>query len=94
MATTVYPLPMDAKLAREVARAAKATGLSRAELMRQALAFGLPTVVEALRKPTGRRLTAVAPLPAKQARALYRLEDDDRQQISRLMSVQRFEVPE
>jgi uncharacterized protein involved in type VI secretion and phage assembly len=91
MATTVYPLPLDASLAREVARAAKATGLSRAELMRQALSFGLPTVVEALRKSTG-RVTAVAPLPARQARALYRLEDDDRQQVGRLVSAQRFEV--
>lgn len=48
MATTVYPLPMDPNLAREVAKAAKATGLSKAELMRQALAFGIPTVIERL----------------------------------------------
>lgn len=91
MATAVYPLPMDADLAREVTRAAKATGLTRAELMRQALAFGIPTVVEALRKPSG-RVTAVAPLPMKQARALYRLEDDDRPLTRRLMAAQRFEV--
>lgn len=91
MATSVYPLPMDAELAREVTRAAEATGLSRAELMRQALAFGIPTVVEALRKPSG-RVTAVAPLPMKQARALYRLEDDDRPLTRRLMAAQRFEV--
>jgi len=32
MATTVYPLPMDEILAREVVRAARATGLTRAEL--------------------------------------------------------------
>lgn len=91
MATTVYPLPMDSNLAREVANAAKKTGLSRAELMRQALAFGIPTVVEALRRPTG-RVTAVAPLPTKQARALYRLEDDDRPITRQLMASQRFEV--
>jgi hypothetical protein len=91
MASVVYPLLMDANLAREVARAARATGLSRAELMRQALAFGLPTVVEALRKPSG-RVTSVAPLPAKEARALYRMEDDDRPQIGRRMAAQRMEV--
>ncbi|MEI2762446.1 ribbon-helix-helix protein, CopG family [Methanothrix soehngenii] len=79
---------MDANLAREVARAAKATGLTKAELMRQALAFGVPAVVKALLKPSG-RVTAVAPLPAKQARALYRLQDDDRTQTSRLMAAQR-----
>lgn len=90
MASAVYPLPMDENLAREVARAAKATGLSKAELMRQALAFGLPTVLKALRKSSG-RLTVVDPLPAREARALYRLEDDDRQQAGRLMAAQRFE---
>ena len=49
MKTSVYPLPLDAVLAREVAKAAKASGLSRAELMRQAIAFGLPKVVKALK---------------------------------------------
>ncbi len=91
MATAVYPLPMDANLAREVAKAAKATGLSRAELMRQALAFGLPTVVKALAKAP-RRITAVDPLPPRQARALYRQDDDDGQQVGRLIAAQRFEV--
>lgn len=91
MASAVYPPPMDENHAREVARAARATGLPRAKLMRQAIAFGLPTVVKALHKSSG-RVTAVAPLPAKQARALYGLEDDDRLQTGRLMAAQRFEV--
>ncbi len=91
MAGAVYPLPMDEELAREVAKAAKETGLSRAELMRQALAFGLPRVVKALRKASS-RLTAVDPLPARQALALYGLEDDDRAQSRRLMAAQPFEV--
>ena len=91
MATAVYPLPMDPSLAREVAKAAKATGLSRAELMRQAIAFGLPTVVKALRRPP-RRLTAIDPLPVRQARALYRQDDDDGRQVGRLVAAQRFEV--
>ena len=55
------------------------------------IAFGLPTVVEALRKPSD-RVTAVSPLPPKQARALYALDDDDRPQIERLKGAQRFEV--
>lgn len=93
MASAVYPLPMDENLARQVAKAARETGLSRAELMRQALAFGLPRVLEALRKESG-RLTSVDPMPARQARALYRLEDDDREEIDRLMAAQRFEVPD
>ncbi len=45
MPTPVYPLPLSKELARQVAQAARETGLSRAELMRQALSFGLPKVV-------------------------------------------------
>lgn len=91
MASAVYPLPMDEELAREVAKAAEETGLSRAELMRQALAFGLPKVVKALRRNPV-RITAVEPWPARQARALYRQEDDDAPQIRRLLTAQTFEV--
>jgi hypothetical protein len=91
MKTSVYPLPLDAVLAREVAKAAKASGLSRAELMRQAIAFGLPKVVKALRKSSP-RITAVNPLPPKQARALYQQKDDDVREIGQLMAAQRFEV--
>jgi hypothetical protein len=57
--------------------------------MRQALAFGLPKVIAALRKPDG-RLTSVDPLPTKQAKALYRLQDDDTDQVSRLVNAQSF----
>lgn len=91
MASAVYPLPLNRNLARDVTRAARETGLSRAELMRQALAFGLPQVVRALRKPPA-RLVAVDPLASRQAKALYQQEEDDREQIERLVSAQRFEV--
>lgn len=87
MPTVIYPLPMNQELARQVTQGAKETGLSQAELMRQALAFGLPKVVAALRKSEG-RLTAVDPLPSKQARALYRLQDDDTEEVSRLIKAQ------
>ena len=91
MATVVYPLPMDANLAGEVAKAAKLTGLSRAELMRQALVFGLPTVIQALRKAP-HRITSVDPLSPRLARALYRQDEDDGHQVSRVMAAQCFEV--
>ena len=91
MASAVYPLPMDEKLAREVAKAAEETGLSRTELMRQALAFGLPKVVKALRRNPA-RLTTVEPWPTRQARALYRSVDDDAAPIRRLIAAQTFEV--
>jgi hypothetical protein len=88
---SAYPLPLDAALAREVAKAAKASGLSRAELMRQAIAFGHPKVAKEFRKSPP-RITAVNPLPPKQARALYQQEDDDVLEIGQLMAAQRFEV--
>ena len=93
MASAVYPLPMGEELARLVSQTASETGLSQAEVMRQALAFGLPRVLKALRKAKG-RLTAVNPLPASQARALYALPDDDGEQVDRMMSAQRLELPE
>ncbi len=89
MATVIYPLPMNRELARQVTQGAKETGLSQAELMRQALAFGLPEVLAALRKSKG-RLTSVDPLPAKQVKALYRLHDEDSEEVSRLMKAQSF----
>jgi hypothetical protein len=89
MPTVVYPLPMNEKLARQITQGAKDTGLSQAELMRQALAFGLPQVIEALRKPA-MRLTSVAPLPASAAKALYRLKDDDSELVGRLIAAQSF----
>ena len=91
MKASAYPLPLDAALAREVTKAAKASGLSRAELMRQAIAFGLPKVAKELRKSPP-RITAENPLPPKQARALYQQEDDDVLEIGQLMAAQRFEV--
>ncbi len=91
MPTVIYPLPMNKELARQVTQGAKETGLSQAELMRQALAFGLPKVIAALRKPPG-RLTSVDPLPARQARALYRVKDDDAAQVSRLIQAQQLQV--
>ncbi len=91
MPTAVYSLPVDRKLARKVSRTAQATGLSREEVLSQALALGLPQVTNAHRK-TSARLTAVNPLPSTKARALYRQPDDDRAQIERLMGAQRIEV--
>jgi len=91
MPTVIYPLPMNRELAQQVTRGAKETGLSQAELMRQALAFGLPKIVAALRKTEG-RLTSVDPLSAKQLKALYRLQDDDVEEVSRLTKGQHFPV--
>jgi hypothetical protein len=87
MPTVVYPLPLNKQLAHQVTQGARQTGLSQAELMRQALAFGLPRVIEALRKPSG-RLTSIDPLPAREAKALYGLDEDDREQVGRLIKAQ------
>lgn len=91
MKKMVYPLPLDAVLARQVSLAAEQSGLSRAELMRQAIAFGLPTVVKALGKAP-QRITNINPLSARHAKALYQEEDDDLREVHQRMAHQRFEV--
>ncbi len=92
MASAVYPLPMNEELARTVRQTALEAGMSRAEVMRQALRVGLPKVRAALRRTQG-RLTCVEPLPTQRVRLLYAQKDDDRVQIGRLMAAQRIEVP-
>jgi hypothetical protein len=93
MASAIYPLPLGEELARQVSQAAVETGLSQAEVMRQALSFGLPRVRKALRKAKS-RLTTVNPLPASEARALYALPEEDGEQIQRMLRAQRLEVLE
>lgn len=91
MPTAVYALPVGREMARKVSRIAQQTGLSKEEVLSQALALGLLQVTNARGKTTA-RLTAVNPLPPAKARALYRRPDDDREQIDRLMGAQRIEV--
>lgn len=48
MSQVTYPLGMPKELLKEVKRAAEETGLSVADVMRQAIKFGVPRVRQAL----------------------------------------------
>jgi hypothetical protein len=51
MKTVVVPIPVDIEIARMVAEGARATGLKKADVMRQGLRLGVPALVERLMAP-------------------------------------------
>jgi hypothetical protein len=72
MKTEIYPLPLPPDLAKVVRKAAKATGLSLAETMRQGLRRGIPTLTENL-SPDGRR----GPLTEEECRQCWGVPNDE-----------------
>lgn len=74
MKTEVYPLAVPVDLYKQMRKAAKETGLSIADIMRQSLRAGFPRICEQL--GTG-RITNVEPLPDKVAQRLYSRREDD-----------------
>jgi hypothetical protein len=85
MANATYPLAVPDDLVREVRAAAKDTGLTMAEAMRQSIRLGLPRLREAL---AAGRVTNVDPLPDKIARKLYSQPEDDTEGIKLFMAAQ------
>ena len=85
MKSETYPLAMPPDLYVEVRRTAKQTGLSLAEAMRQSMKLGLPKLRDQL--AVG-RVTNIDPLPAKVARRLYSMPDDDTDGIKQFMAAQ------
>ena len=86
-----YPLALPKDFCAELRAAADRTGLSMAEIIFQSSKLGLPLLVEQLGPP---RVTNLAPLPAKIARALYAKPDDDDEGIERFMAAQAKSVQE
>jgi hypothetical protein len=91
MKSITYPLAMPADFLNEMKQAAKATGLSTAAAIRQSAKLGLPKLLEEM--GTG-RVTNVAPLPDKVARALYAEPEDDADGIRRFMAAQSKSIQE
>jgi hypothetical protein len=91
MTTTVYPLAMNAELDRQVREASKLTGLSLAEVLRQATALGLPTLISSLAKTKG-RVTLVEPLPSADLARFYRRAEPDQEGINRFVAAQNLEA--
>ena len=75
MKSETYPLPMPGDLAAQVKKAAKETGLSKADVMRQSIRIGIPQLVGRLSKKSP--LTNVEPLPDEVLDRLYKERDDD-----------------
>ena len=51
MKTVIVPIPVDADIAELVKNGAKATGLKKADVMRQGLRLGVPVLVQKLAIP-------------------------------------------
>lgn len=78
---------MDEELSRQVRQAARLSGLSLAEMMRQSIKAGLPKVTEALAVKAG-RLTLVEPVPDEVWERIYAKPDDDAEVIRDAMAKQ------
>jgi hypothetical protein len=81
------PLSMPEELVGEVRRAAKKTGLSMAEIVRQSMTLGLARLLQEPPRKEG-RLTNVEPLPDEVLEKLYREREDDEESIRRFIAAQ------
>lgn len=85
MATETFPVAMPEELMQEVRRAAKQTGLSLSDVLRQATKLGIPRLIEQLAPG---RVTNVDPLPEATLQALYSERQEDMQSIRRFIAAQ------
>ena len=74
MKSETYPLPMPPELMKEVRQAAKITGLSMADVMRQSVKVGLPKVLEQFPGVDRKQLK---PLTKEEARLAYEVPNKE-----------------
>jgi hypothetical protein len=91
MKSIIYPLAWPEDVLGQMKQAAKQTGLSTADIMRQSAKLGLPRLLEQI---GAGRVTNVEPLPYKVARALYSKPDDDAEVTRVFMAAQSKAVEE
>jgi hypothetical protein len=84
MKSDIYPLAIPRSLLKEVRSAAKSTGLSMADVMRQSMKVGLPKVREQL----SGRVTNVDPLPERELERLYTDREEDAESIRQFIVAQ------
>jgi hypothetical protein len=75
MATKPFPIAMPDDLLAEVRRAARETGLSQADVVRQSVKAGIPKIREQYRASKG-RVTNVKPLSRRQWERIYSRRDE------------------
>ena len=87
MRSKTFPLAMPKELLAEVRRAARKTGLSMADTMRQSMKLGLDPLVRKLAPPP--RITNVDPLPDDVLNRCYSRAERDEAGIDRLIKAQK-----
>ena len=91
MKSVTYPIALPVDFLQEFKQAAKESGLSTADAIRQSAKLGLPKFRE---QNASARVTNVDPLPDKVARALYSKRDDDAEVTRVFMAAQSKGDPE
>jgi hypothetical protein len=86
MKSETVPLAMPKELLGEVRRAAKQTGLSMADTMRQSMKLGLSKLVEQL--GPSQRITNVDPLPDEVLERIYSQPERDERGLDRWAKAQ------
>jgi hypothetical protein len=86
MKSETFPLAMPKPLLNEVRQAAKKTGLSMADTMRQSMKLGLDKLVHEL--GSHRRITNVDPLPDAVLKRAYSRPERDERGIDHLIRAQ------
>ena len=71
MKTDIYPLSLPAELSKAIRKAAKQTGLSMADTMRQSIRLGLPKLVDKL------SLEELKPLTEEECRKCWEMPDPE-----------------
>lgn len=75
MATVTIPLAVPVDLVDDIRTAARETGLSQADVMRQSMKAGLPKVRKKFKASAG-RVTNVNPLPRRVLDKMYARKDE------------------
>ena len=85
MKSVTYPIALPVDFLQEFKRAAKESGLSTADAIRQSAKLGLPKFRE---QTAGTRVTNVDPLPERVARKLYAEREEDMVSIRQFIAAQ------
>ena len=85
MKSIVYPVAWPPDVLGQMKQAAKQTGLSIADVMRQSAKIGLPKLLEQM---DAGRVTNVEPLPDRVARKLYAEREEDMDSIRKFIAAQ------
>ncbi|SPE58681.1 hypothetical protein SBV1_2790005 [Verrucomicrobia bacterium] len=87
MKSTQYPLQVPEDLMSELESTARSHSLSKADVMRQSMRFGLPVLRKRLSAVAG-RVTNVEPLPRKVLEEIYSRPERDEPGVKQLSRAQ------